>query len=643
MDIIRVIPISRGISKSELSYFSANDIPIGSIVGIPLRSKEVPALVVGSEDLKNAKSRIRSADFKLKKISVKKGRCLLSFPFIEASRKTANERASSLGAALHSLIPKVILEDIEKIAEPVFENESKERKTNYYTPVSESLILQDTFENRIENYKNLIRESFARNESILLVAPTIREAEDLYYTLKKGVENISFLLHSGQTKKEQIENWNGVIKKRAFVFAVLTFGFVSIPAFNIGTIILENENSHYYKMIERPYVSARGFLVNFSKVVKARLVLSGMPLSAETYYKYKKGEVERIDAPVLRVEHFASLSILNMREKENAKERRKKQKKEFKILDDRVWGILENLPKSKRKVFLFASRKGLSPITVCEDCGESVKCSKCGGSLTLYKKGSYNSFVCHSCGYESSALLKCANCESWKLKDLGIGSEKIEEYVRKNFPELNVFRLDKDSASTHKKAEKLMGSFNSSEGAVLVGTESALSYVKGVETSVVVSFDSLLSIPEFKIQEKVFSLLLKISSKTRNSLFIQTRDPENKLLKSFKSGDIASFFEDELKVREKLDYPPFSKILKIVCKSSLINLAKDVKKAEGILNEHGIQKIENNSRPAFKNKGKEIIIAKVSSELLKNKEVLDSFKKLPPSCALDTDPINLFN
>src|SRR3989344_4381965 len=161
MKILEVIPIARGINKDTLSYFSGSDIPIGSIIKVPLRKRVVPALVINYKDVEDSKTEIKNSSFPLKKIEKVKYVSLLSKNFVEAAEITANYFVGSTGSVLNSIIPKVLLENIDKIKIPENNDEIKKRITK-----AEKFVIQSSDEDRYAQYKSIIREEFAKSSSV---------------------------------------------------------------------------------------------------------------------------------------------------------------------------------------------------------------------------------------------------------------------------------------------------------------------------------------------------------------------------------------------------------------------------------------------------------------------------------------------
>lgn len=160
----------------------------------------------------------------------------------------------------------------------------------------------------------------------------------------------------------------------------------------------------------------------------------------------------------------------------------------------------------------------------------------------------------------------CANCGSWNLKPLGVGTDTVYEYLKENLKEkTKIFLLDKESAKTAKGAEKIVKDFEENPGSILIGTEMAFFYLQNkVPLSVIASFDSLWSIPNYKMGEKIIQIILSMINQTTEKFIIQTKNETDAAITAIKSGNLSSFVRAELEERKKMEYPPFKRFIKII-------------------------------------------------------------------------------
>ncbi|MBT3282975.1 hypothetical protein HN375_02340, partial [bacterium] len=472
MQLINVIPIARSIGMESLTYFSLKPLKEGLVVFVPLRKKEVPAIVLSSQDITDMKTQIRSAGFALKKIENKKTQMLLLPEFVSATRITADYFATTTGAILHSTVPSAIWNDIGKAKSSSAKVVTKKSLT------SRRVILQSEINDRFGSYKSLVREEFAKKSSVFLLVPTIQDAEKAKGFLQKGVENYTFVLHSKLSKKEILTRWKNALKSEHPVLIIATGSFLSIPRLDLSTIIIERENSRSYKQFNRPFMDMRILAENLAKERKIRIIFGDLPLSIDTMWRYKENELDELSPPRLRTLREASQTLVDMKDKKHQKAGK------FEAVSNELKALVSNTIETNKNMFVFTARRGLAPSTTCRDCGSPVLCHECEAPIVLHGTSKGNRFICHACGASRSADERCKGCASWKLQTLGIGVQLVEKILKEEFPKAEIFVIDKDTASTHKKASALIEKFYATKGAVLIGTEMALAYLdKPIENS----------------------------------------------------------------------------------------------------------------------------------------------------------------
>src|SRR3989338_7512759 len=559
MRIINVIPISKGINMETLSYFSTKSLEKGTIVYVPLRKKEIPAIVLSSEDISDSKVKIKNANFALKKIENKKTFVLLLPEFIEAAASAAEYFATTTGAILYKIIPKIILDNIK---------ETKRQKIRENKNIlSRKLVLQLEINDRFVNYKSLVREEFARNSSVFLLAPTIQDAEKAGAFLKKGIERYTFVLHSSLTKKEILTRWKNALQSGHPVLIIATSSFLSLPK--------------------------------------------------------------------LRVIKTAEQTLIDMKNKKYQKAG------QFEIISDELKNLISKTIKEDKNIFIFAARRGLSPTTICRDCGNPVLCLRCEAPAILYTTMKGNCFICRACGSSRSANERCKNCASWRLETLGIGIQLVEKKLKEFFPDQQIFVIDKDDTETHKKVLMVIEKFYATRGGILIGTEMALPYFnKMISYSAVASIDSLFSLPEWIMPEKILSLLLKIKEITKKEILIQTRKPEQKIFDFVIKGNLADFYKDEIKKRKQFNYPPFCVFVKITVIGIADKVAKETEYMKKLLKDYGILTYP----PSIKaDKGKYIMrgLLRIERNKWPHKEIVEILRSLPPHFSVDVDTESL--
>ena len=527
-----------------LTYFSGLPISIGDIVLVPFRSKTIHALVTDVKDVSAEKTSIKGLGTGVRKVSRVLQNKIFSDALIKAAQETARFFASSTGVVLASLIPVPLLKKISG--------------TGTYPTIDahrEVRALQTDDEDRFSRYRSLVRESFGRKESVLCIVPTIQDADTVSEALSKGIAEYTTVLHSERPPREFARTTECLRKADHPILIVSTPGFSGLLLPYAGTVILERENSNAYRQLVRPFLDFRFFIKTFAQKSPTRLILGDSLLSSETLFRLASREYEELLPLKWRAGAGAEISLVDMREyKPNIRGKVQSVSKE----------LSESIAASG-KTFIFTVRRGLAPITLCGDCGSILPCKKCGHPVVLYKTaGNRRAYLCNRCGEKMETSVRCGVCTSWKLTTLGIGTQLVEEDLAERFPSLKIVRLDRESAKDRRHVLEVIKDFYESSKAVLIGTELAIPYLtQPLDSVAVASIDELLSIPNFRINERIVYLLLKLRSLSEERFIVQTRVPDNPAIQAGIGGTAQSFLNEELAMRKSLDYPPFSVLIKV--------------------------------------------------------------------------------
>lgn len=626
MKIVDVIPISKGINKDTLSYFTAHDILAGAIVKVPLRGRTVNALVVSSRPAEESRLELKNAAFSFKKTSSVVSQNFLSVPYMAATKRSADFHVASIGSLLFSVVPKIVLENIKGLATV----KAPERKPE---PLH-GAILQTDDDERLSNYRSLVREEFAKGKSVFLCLPTIGDIKRAEKLLEKGIAEYSYIFHGQTKKKDFVSGWNALAGEPHPVFIIGTGQFLCVPRHDIGTIIIERESSRAYKSQTRPYTDFRYFAEMYAREIGAKIIFGDILLRTETFWRYREDELREIVPPSLRAQTSAESQIIDMR-------KNREPSAKFEPISPALAEIIKNSREQSERLVLFASRRGLSPITLCADCGTIVACGRCLAPIVLHNRASERFFLCHRCGEKRDANEKCVNCTGWRLKTMGVGIELIADEMKKKFPEINIQRLDSDTVKTHAQAVAVAKKFYDTPGGILLGTEMALLYLdQKVGNTAVVSIDSMFGIPDFRIREKILSILIRLRALAQKKFLVQTRNIAEPVFGFAEKGNLADFYKQELRDRETFDYPPFTILIKI----SLSGEKKSVQGSMQIL-ANSLQEYNVNLYPAFTPFGGGVYtmhtLIKIGRARWTENALYEKLRALPPSFSVAVDPENI--
>jgi primosomal protein N' (replication factor Y) len=425
------------------------------------------------------------------------------------------------------------------------------------------------------------------------------------------------------------------------ILIIATPLFLSLPRADLPTLILEKENSSAYKNFSRPYIDWRFFAEKLAEQKKLRLIFGDLALRSETIYRLGRGEITPAATIKYRVYSDSRTQLWPLI--------KKNKKDDFDIqssMGERLLAQIENASDNNERFFIFAGQRGLTPITICRDCGLVMTCDICHSALAIHQKtrGESNEvsdnhlFLCHKCGQVVEIDDHCPNCHGQRLTLLGFGAEKIEAEIRAHSPKIKVWRLDHDNAKTPAKAREIMNQFIASPGSVLIGTEMALNYLREkIENIAIVGLDNLFAKPDYRLGEKLFSELLRLRLLSSKRFFIQTRNPDEKVFQAVLSGNLLDFYRDELEERRQLGYPPFKTLIKISREGKKEEIKKDLAQLE-----KSLAPWQPINYPSLTKSVKGLpvsnILVKLPSSAWPDKKLLSLLKSLHPTFLIRVDP-----
>ena len=416
-------------------------------------------------------------------------------------------------------------------------------------------------------YMKVIEDVIKNNKTAILLVPEISLTPQIIKRFTSYFSNIA-VLHSGLSDGEKYDEWrkinegkvNIVIGARSAIFA---------PLKNIGVIIIDEEHSQTYKQENSPRYNAIDIAKERCKYHNCPLILGSATPSLESFARAKKNVYKLLELKNRYNNNtMPKVEIIDMN-----KEFKKASGYFSNTLIDQIKETLER----KEQVILFLNRRGYSSFLTCSSCGYVEKCPNCDISLTYHK--SSNMLRCHYCGYATKRKKLCPKCQE-EFKDYGIGTEKVEEELKSLIKDAKIIRMDVDTTTTKNAHAKIINSFLEEKYNILIGTQMI---AKGLDfpnvTLVgVLNADIGLNFPDFRSSETTFSLLNQVLGRSgrgnkEGKVLIQTFNPEHYAITYTKNHDYLGFYNEEMKIRKILKYPPYYYICSIKIISKDYNLA----------------------------------------------------------------------
>ena len=629
MNLCAIAPLSRGLQKEALHYFSAKDVPIGSLVSIPLRGKATLGIVLESSPLEKEKSAVRRSGAPLKKISKIIAPSYLSPLFIEAVRETALYHASTVPATLTLLLPS----DYTQSAGPY--PPLSARISN--TPAEVQALQEDDTE-RYAYYKRLVREAFARSHSLVLIVPTIADLGRAHKELSRGIGEHVFLLHSSLSQKDFTKNAHTLLTSEQPTLLIASPIGLPFLRSDVDTVIIDRESASSYKMIARPFIDVRIFARALCLNTKIRLILGDTLLRTETLHEIDEGSIIPASTIKYRLTTKAKCEIIDMRaEEREALSKKEKGRAIGRVLKDALSEILSR----KGRSVLLTARKGLSPTTVCSDCGETIQCPRCSTPFVLHRVHGEFVYACHRCGHSEVPPEGCPSCGSWKLTLLGIGIEKAADELSFLFPKAPFLRIDSDVTRGKQSVQKVVDEFYATPGSILLCTELALPYLTDtVELTGVISVDSLLVIADFRMHHRIMSLLARLRGLAQDRFIVETRDALHPLFTHAITGALIEFYRSDSADRERFHYPPYSVLIKITRTGRRDPVLDDMEELMSALKKYG-PTLYASYESAVRGLVTMNILLSITPERWPEHTVITLLRSLPPDFSVDVDPVNI--
>lgn len=501
---------------------------------------------------------------------------------LKENKKVKKEVLNKISvSSVNTLLKKnILLEEKEENYRYNLINEEKikfnlnEEQQKVYKEIFNSINTNETFllygvtgSGKTNVYMKVIEDVIKNNKTAILLVPEISLTPQIIKRFTSYFSNIA-VLHSGLSDGEKYDEWrkinegkvNIVIGARSAIFA---------PLKNIGVIIIDEEHSQTYKQENSPRYNAIDIAKERCKYHNCPLILGSATPSLESFARAKKNVYKLLELKNRYNNNtMPKVEIIDMN-----KEFKKASGYFSNTLIDQIKETLER----KEQVILFLNRRGYSSFLTCSSCGYVEKCPNCDISLTYHK--SSNMLRCHYCGYATKRKKLCPKCQE-EFKDYGIGTEKVEEELKSLIKDAKIIRMDVDTTTTKNAHAKIINSFLEEKYNILVGTQMI---AKGLDfpnvTLVgVLNADIGLNFPDFRSSETTFSLLNQVLGRSgrgnkEGKVLIQTFNPEHYAIAYTKNHDYLGFYNEEMKIRKILKYPPYYYICSIKIISKDYNFA----------------------------------------------------------------------
>jgi primosomal protein N' (replication factor Y) len=418
---------------------------------------------------------------------------------------------------------------------------------------------------KTEIYLRAITEVVEAGRQAIVLVPEIALTPQTIRRFRERFTHVA-VLHSNLSDAERHRQWRDIAEGRADV-VIGARSAVFAPVQNLGLLVIDEEHENSFKQDTAPRYHARDVAIMRANLVGAAVVLGSATPSLESYQNVRTLSHYQEARLTTRIEGrpMPPVRLVDMRQE--AAERKGNH-----VLSRALEAAIGEASRRQEQTILFLNRRGFATHLFCVRCGHVERCPDCDVGLTYHAKPGF--LQCHYCGRRQEPPTRCPSCSAETVNYWGIGTQRVEEEVRRKFPEIRIARMDADAMRQRGGHERVLTAFRDGETDVLIGTQMVAKGLDFPNVTVVgvVNADVALSLPDFRANERTFQLLTQVAGRAGRGpkggcVYIQTFQPEHLAIQLAANHDYDAFAKDELAARKARGYPPFGRLARILVRA----------------------------------------------------------------------------
>lgn len=576
VEVILNLPVNQGFtytfSPSQDSKKEENLPQIGKRAEIMFGNKKTTGFIIGISEEKPQSCPVDDSKIKaVRKIIDKEP--LFGQELINLARWISHYYLCTLGEAIFAMLPSgrresgtagfsfegdivaskknILSEEQEKAVKDIL----SDKENNYH------YLYGPTGSGKTEVFLQLAEKTLEENKGVIYLVPEISLTEQVTTSLIERFGKTVAVIHSQLTPSQKLNQWNKIMHKECrVVIGARSAVFAPMP--DLGLIIIDEEHDASYKSGNNPRYHARQVAMHRASELKIPLVMGSATPSVEAW----KGMEDKIIHKHCLTKRLAGGSMphihcinLNNYDNENCIS---------KPLEDEINKTL----RENKQVILFLNRRGFTHFFRCNTCGYELECKNCSIPLTYHKV--QNRLRCHYCGWSITPPQSCPKCGSLDIGSSGFGTEYIESETKAKFPNARIIRIDTDTIKNKDELFEKLQDFRQGNYDIMLGTQmvaKGLNFPK-LQLVGVIMADAGLHMPDFRASERTFSLITQVSGRAGRyfpdgKVFVQTYNPTHKAVLCACKASVEAFYNGELEERSLMEFPPFSRLLRLVFRS----------------------------------------------------------------------------
>jgi primosomal protein N' (replication factor Y) len=514
-------------------------------------------------------------------------------PLVPLARLRAQTRIGEAG--LRVLVERglVAVEDVEVERDPLAALDVSPRQAPLLTAAQEAayreiaaalegkdgegppvfLLYGVTGSGKTEVYLQALEKTVALGRRAIVLVPEISLTPQTVRRFAERFPGQVAVMHSALSLGQQFDQWRR-IRDGHYAVVIGPRSAIFAPQPDLGLIVMDEEHEWAYKQQElAPRYHARAVAEKLAELTGAVLMLGSATPDLESYHRARAGRYRLLTLPE-RVQPAAgdgsrSCAVRPLPEVEVVDLRQELREGNRSIFSRSLERAVAEALAAGEQVILFLNRRGAASFVQCRDCGHVPTCSACAVSLTYH--ATEERLICHHCHRSRRVPERCPQCQSPRIRFLGVGTEKVEEEAGRTFPGARLLRWDRDVTRRRGSHERILMRFLAHEADILIGTQMI---AKGLDMPAVtlvgvISADVGLNLPDYRSGERTFQLLEQVAGRAGRGprggrVIIQTYTPHHYAIEAAARHDYDAFYEHEVSLRRRLGYPPFGRLARLV-------------------------------------------------------------------------------
>ena len=474
---------------------------------------------------------------------------------LPSARRESSEQSFSFDSEISAGIKQNLSEEQKKAVNDILAHAEKNESSFHY-------LYGPTGSGKTEVFLQTAEQILKKNKGVIYLVPEISLTQQVVDSVINRFGPQVAVLHSSLTQSQKLTQWKKILHREArIVIGARSAIFAPVP--DLGMIIIDEEHDSSYKSGNTPRYHARQTAMYRASKLKIPLIMGSATPSVEAWHLMNCGKL---------LKHTLSKRLAGG-EKPSIKCINLNQSVMQGCISEELKNEIETTLKEKKQAILFLNRRGFTHFFRCSTCGFEMKCKNCSVSMTFHK--SENRLRCHYCGWHILPPSSCPKCGSLDIGYSGFGTEFIEAETAQKFPNARIVRVDTDSVSKKGELQNKIDAFKKGEFDIMLGTQMVAKGLNfpNLKTVGIILADTALHLPDFRATERTFSLITQVAGRAGRffpdgKVFVQTYNPENQAISFACSANTEGFYDFEINQRKLLSFPPFSRLIRLVFRSS---------------------------------------------------------------------------